>query len=138
MKKVKEPLPFGKPEARKKKKRSAKALRREANGLLHKIVCNGKDCARGGDCGGNLQTSHILPKGQYKNLQWEPLNCLPMCYRHHLNWWHKNPIEAKDWFADTFPARYVWLQEHKNEVRRTRNIQEVVDELKQMLEKQKL
>lgn len=29
----------------------------------------------------------------------------------HLNWWHKNPIEAAEWFKETYPDRYLKLKE---------------------------
>lgn len=47
--------------------------------------------------GGALQSAHIFPKGQYPGLRWELSNLLALCYRCHIHWWHKNPIEAREW-----------------------------------------
>lgn len=33
-----------------------------------------------------------------------------LCYHCHLNWWHKNPMEAAAWFQDKFPDRWKHLQ----------------------------
>ena len=29
----------------------------------------------------------------------------------HMHWWHKNPLEASDWFINKFPERWEYLQE---------------------------
>jgi hypothetical protein len=31
----------------------------------------------------------------------------------HLNWWHKNPLEATEWFKTRFPERYAYLQANR-------------------------
>lgn len=36
-----------------------------------------------------------------------------MCYHCHLNWWHKNPMEAAEWFANKFPDRWEYLQANR-------------------------
>lgn len=36
-----------------------------------------------------------------------------LCYHHHIGWWHKNPLEAGDWFKATFPDRWDYLQRNK-------------------------
>jgi len=33
-----------------------------------------------------------------------------MCYHCHINWWHKNPIEAGKWFESKFPERLKELE----------------------------
>jgi len=32
-----------------------------------------------------------------------------LTYHNHINWWHKNPIEAAEWFKKKFPERYDYL-----------------------------
>src|SRR3990167_7762513 len=61
------------------------ALKRDKNKCLH--------------CGSikNLQLSHIYPKGEYHNLEFEFDNVKILCKRCHLFWWHKNPVEAVEW-----------------------------------------
>ena len=60
-----------------------------------------------GACGGNLQASHIYPKGKYPLLELFPLNVKALCYRHHLTVWHRNPLECAAWMRKTFPAQWL-------------------------------
>ncbi len=32
-------------------------------------------------------------------------NVKTLCYPCHINWWHKNPLEAAEWFEKTYPER---------------------------------
>jgi 5-methylcytosine-specific restriction endonuclease McrA len=65
-------------------------------------------CARCGkkDSGSLIHASHILPKGQYHNYEFEEWNLKCLCMKCHLQWWHKNPLEACGWFEKKFPKRY--------------------------------
>lgn len=54
-----------------------------------------------GDCGGPLHTSHIYSQGKYRKMAFELDNVKTLCMRHHLYWWHKNPIEATEWIKTT-------------------------------------
>lgn len=60
-------------------------------------------------CGGGLQDNHILPKSHYPSLRYDILNHVALCYRHHIYWWHKSPLEAIEWLQETFPHRYTYL-----------------------------
>tara|TARA_R110002012_G_scaffold321519_1_gene549643 strand:+ start:183 stop:539 length:357 start_codon:yes stop_codon:yes gene_type:complete len=65
--------------------------------LLRELVLRrDKCCLR---CGKTtaLHTSHIYPRGKYPKMQFEPLNVKALCVGCHLYWWHKHPIEAKEW-----------------------------------------
>jgi hypothetical protein len=31
-----------------------------------------------------------------------------------LYWWHKEPLQATDWFKKTFPKRHAYVMKHKN------------------------
>jgi len=53
---------------------------------------------KGVDCGGPLQASHVYPTGSWPLLSLYPPNCITLCLRHHLYWWHKSPLEAMPWF----------------------------------------
>lgn len=66
--------------------------------------------------GSNCQASHVIPVSHGKRLAFDPLNMKVLCYHDHLNWWHKNPLEAAKWFQKKFPRRYAYLEAHKNEV----------------------
>lgn len=68
-------------------------------------------CVRCGTTVG-LSPSHVYPTGRYPRMAWMMTNILTLCWmKCHLNWWHKNPIEAHDWFKETFPDRYIELKE---------------------------
>ena len=45
----------------------------------------------------NLHASHIYPRGKYPKMQFDIDNVKVLCLGCHLYWWHKHPIEAKDW-----------------------------------------
>jgi 5-methylcytosine-specific restriction endonuclease McrA len=86
-------------------------------------------------CGANqtgkgAHTSHVLPKSTHGALRYvlENLKCL--CYHCHMNWWHKNPMEAAVWFANTFPARWAKIKAVPR-LRRYRedDLQEILEEL---------
>ena len=68
----------------------------------HRCRKCGKEASPGR--GGALQSAHILPKGQYPALRWELDNLLVLCYRCHLHWWHKSPIDAWMWVRSEIGA----------------------------------
>ena len=53
----------------------------------------------------NLHASHIYPRGKYPKMQFDPLNVKALCLGCHLYWWHKHPIEAKEWAQKTLGGR---------------------------------
>lgn len=59
------------------------------------------------------QASHILPKSLYPGLRYEIENVLHMCNNCHMNFWHKNPIEAYLWFNNNYPEKVDKLLEIK-------------------------
>lgn len=73
--------------------------------LLHQAVVGkyGKKCLRCGKVG--IQASHIYPKGVYKDMEWDIENLKPLCFRCHLEFWHKNPIEAHEWLKTVISAK---------------------------------
>lgn len=72
------------------------------------------ECAMCNNYSESLQVSHILPKGTYPHLRYDPINILPMDGRCHNFIWHANPIESRDWFMKKYPARWIYLEEAKN------------------------
>ena len=50
-----------------------------------------------------LSPSHIYPKGRYRNIEFDVENVITLCYACHLQFWHKNPIEAWNWYENTIP-----------------------------------
>lgn len=71
-------------------------------------IMQGADGA--GRCGGYIQASHIKSEGAWKNLFIDPRNIFPMCYRHHITLWHKDPTEWVTWFKKTHPEDYAYLE----------------------------
>jgi len=53
----------------------------------------------------NRHASHVIPVSATWRLALYPLNMKVMCYHCHMNWWHKNPIEASERFKWKFPER---------------------------------
>ena len=44
-----------------------------------------------------LAPSHIYPKGSYRKMKYILDNVKTLCYYCHMEFWHKNPIEAYEW-----------------------------------------
>jgi 5-methylcytosine-specific restriction endonuclease McrA len=66
--------------------------------------------------GSNCHVSHVIPVSQGNALAFDPINMKVLCYHDHLNWWHKNPVEAGEWFQTKFPSRWTYLQSHRNDL----------------------
>lgn len=60
--------------------------------------------------GVNSQCSHVLPKGKYRRLAYDPLNVKLLCNDCHKRFWHEDPIGAKEWFYERFPDRAEYLE----------------------------
>ncbi len=45
------------------------------------------------------------------SLRCEMNNAISLCYRCHIYIWHKNPLEAHDWFSKKYPGRWEELRE---------------------------
>ncbi len=60
--------------------------------------------------GSNCHGSHVVPVSAGNKLRWDEQNLKVLCYHHHINWWHKHPLEAAAWFEATFPERAAYLK----------------------------
>lgn len=63
----------------------------------------------------SLQCSHVNSVGAYPALRFDPFNAIALCHRCHIYWWHKEPLEASEWFQNKFPAQYAYLVEARHE-----------------------
>lgn len=63
--------------------------------------------------GTNCHASHVIPVSSGNKLRWDLLNLKVLCYHDHINWWHKNPLEACEWFKNKFPDRWAYLESNK-------------------------
>ena len=92
----------------KRKGRRSKSWRKQLWPEFSKLIrardgrCLMNDGTMGG-CGGVLTASHVYPKGAYPLLELLPLNCLTLCWRHHLHVWHKDVLKSWAWYERTIP-----------------------------------
>lgn len=86
--------------------------------------------------GANCHVSHVIPRSKSLLLSFDLTNLKVLCYHHHINWWHKNPVEAGEWFKYKFPERWEYLKEKKDIVRPIKDfeLEEMVVLLKKELE----
>ncbi len=59
--------------------------------------------------GSNAHASHVIPVSAGNQFKYDELNMKCLCYHDHINWWHKNPVEAGEWFKEKFPERHKYL-----------------------------
>ena len=52
----------------------------------------------------DAHTSHVIPKGNGASWRrFDPLNIQLLCFHCHTQWWHKNILEAGEWFLRAYP-----------------------------------
>jgi len=88
-------------------------LAREAVLKRDKNIC--QKCGKHVE-GQNAHISHVIPKSKGYALRWDLKNLKVLCFNCHINIWHKNPLEAWEWFKGKFPERAKYLEEHKNDM----------------------
>ena len=83
--------------------------------------------------------SHIYPKGRYRKMQFDPDNVKALCLGCHLYWWHKNPIEAKEWAVKALGrARLNRLKKRANTIDKTLwNYEEIKIKLEKQIKEMK-
>jgi len=59
--------------------------------------------------GHNRHPNHVIPQSHGNILKYDIENIITMCFHCHMNWWHKNPLEAALWFEAAFNIRYKYL-----------------------------
>lgn len=67
--------------------------------------------------GMNAHGSHIYNEGTYRSMSADVDNILTFCYYCHIYWWHKNPIEASEWFKKKFPELYKVLRKRSQTIK---------------------
>ena len=97
-----------------------KAQKTKLNKLVREyVVLRDKVCLRCGKTD-RLHASHIYPKGKYRKMQFNVENVKALCIGCHLYWWHKHPIEAKEWAEKTLgKGRLRQLKKHANTINKT-------------------
>jgi hypothetical protein len=61
----------------------------------------------------NAHGSHVVPVSAGHTLRWDLKNIKCLSYHNHINWWHKNPTESGEWFKETFPERWEYIQRRR-------------------------
>lgn len=113
-----------------------KAQKTKLNKLVREyVVLRDKVCLR---CGkpDRLHASHIYPKGKYRKMQFNTDNVKALCVGCHLYWWHKHPIEAREWAEEALGIdRLDKLKKQANTVNKTPwDFKEIEGELKNKIE----
>lgn len=67
-------------------------------------------CGKLKSAGYVMHGSHIYPEGRYKSMSADIDNILCLCFYCHFYWWHKNPLEASEWFKEKFQNLYQILK----------------------------
>lgn len=84
--------------------------------------------------GTNRHGSHVIPVSAGNKLRWDFINLKVLCFHCHMNWWHKNPVEAGEWFQKTFPDRWEYLQANRGiQQYKLHNLLDLEAELKETL-----
>lgn len=105
-------------EIKKVRKPSRKSIRTKLDKLVKEFVKK-RDNYTCQHCGKHLEKndchgSHVIPVSAGLGWAYDPMNIITMCFHCHINWWHKNPVEAGDWFKETFPDTWKHLEEKRN------------------------
>ena len=109
-----------------------KSQKNKLNKLVREfIILRDKRCLRCGKTN-NLHASHIYPKGKYRKMQFDVNNVKALCLGCHLYWWHKNPIEAKEWAEKALGKKR--LNDLKKQANSINKIKLNYDEIKSELE----
>ena len=100
-------------------KRKPKSMRRklieELDRLASKYIKLRDDhtCQRCGKrevASSGIHVSHVIPKSRGQRYRWEPNNLKCLCFHCHINWWHKDPLPASEWYLAKFPGRWQALE----------------------------
>ena len=104
----------------KAKKTPRKTLRRKLNTLFTQAIIRRDEsiCQKCGKyvTGQNRHVSHVVPVSYSLRMAYDMVNAKILCFHHHINWFHKNPLDAAEWYKTKFPKRWEYLQTRKLEV----------------------
>ncbi len=86
--------------------------------LIGEIIRARGACERCGKTS-SLQDAHIIGRAKSLAIRWDEENHLCLCVRCHLYWWHKQPLEAAQWFEEKWPGRYEKLNQKRLLIKKT-------------------
>ena len=112
-----------------------KAEKKKLHSLVREFVMlRDKRCLK---CGKSdrLHASHIYPRGKYPKMQFNLDNVKALCVGCHLYWWHKHPIEAREWAEKTLgKALLIRLKKQANTIDKTLwNYKDIKHEIEQKI-----
>jgi 5-methylcytosine-specific restriction endonuclease McrA len=126
-----------------KKPRKPKTERKKLIDILDELskdvvrARDGYNCVKCGKYveGTGRHVSHVIPVSAGNKLRWDPMNMKILCFHHHINWWHKNPLEASAWFTDKYPERWEYLQSQRGIAKfNLAQLEDIRDSLQEQLE----
>lgn len=85
-------------------------LKRKADKLMSLFIRKVGHCERCGKAE-NLQCAHVITRSNL-HLRYDTQNLMALCAGCHL-WWHKEPLEAIQWFYSAWPERVKYLTKEK-------------------------
>jgi hypothetical protein len=106
-------------------------LRNKADKLFSELIRRRGACER---CTKktNLQTSHLISRSNL-HLRFDERNSLCLCAGCHMFWFHKNPLEAWEWYRAVYKKDYEYLLKEKNVIETNIDYQKIIDKLKRKL-----
>lgn len=119
-------------------KKTITKLKKELDKLIKDIIKKRDQniCQRCGKKveGSNCHGAHVIPVSAGNKLRWDALNLITLCMYDHMQFWHKNPIDATIWFKHKFPERYEYLQFNRGIIQmKEHDFIELRDQLKKEL-----
>jgi len=97
------------------KKVNKKKLIKKMDDLFSKIIRSQGECDKCGKTK-SLQCSHVVSR-RHLQTRWDLDNAIPLCYRCHIHWQHKEPHEFVRWFDDKYGGKlYDELKRRANKI----------------------
>ena len=96
------------------------------------VILRDKICLRCGKAD-RLHASHIYPRGKSPKMPFDVNNVKALCLGCHLYWWHKHPIEAKEWAEKTLGR--VRLRQLKKQANTINKNKLIFEEIRDYLQK---
>ena len=94
-----------------------KSEKNKLHSLVRQYVIQRDKCCLKCGKSDRLHASHIYPRGKYPKMQFNLENVKALCIGCHLYWWHKHPIDAREWAEKTLgKALLMRLKKQANKI----------------------
>ena len=113
-----------------------KGQKTKLNKLVREFIILRDQCCLKCGKSDRLHASHIYPRGKYPKMQFDPDNVKALCLGCHLYWWHKHPIDAREWAEKTLGrGRLGRLKKKANTINKTPlDYSQISEELKKKID----